>query len=58
MVRLTAEERERRFFEHQLRVARTRGWADGWAVHRFAEKYGRKPWGLWRELGCKSLGAA
>lgn len=50
--RLTGPERERAFFAHHLKVARLRGWSDGYAIHRFVEKFGRKPWGLWREFGC------
>jgi superfamily II DNA or RNA helicase len=56
--RMTPEERERKAFEHALQLARSRGWSDGYAIHRFAERFGRKPWGLWREFGCKSRGAA
>jgi hypothetical protein len=56
--RLTAEERERAFFAYQLRTARQRGWSDGYAIHRFYEKFGRRPWTLWREFGCRSRRAA
>ena len=52
--RLTKDGRERAFFEHHLRIARSRGWSDGVAVAKFKAKFGRAPWALWRAFGCKS----
>jgi DNA repair protein RadD len=56
--RLTVAERERLAFAHVLGIARSRGWSDGYAIHRFAERFGRKPWALWKEFGCRSRRAA
>jgi superfamily II DNA or RNA helicase len=52
--RLTVADRERLAFKHALGLARSRGWSDGYAVHRFRERFGRNPWGLWRAFGCAS----
>jgi superfamily II DNA or RNA helicase len=56
--RMSAEDRERRCFAHFLDVARSRGWKPGYAVVKFVERFGRKPWALWREHFPKSGAAA
>jgi DNA repair protein RadD len=56
--RMNHEERERCAFVHALNLARSRGWSDGYAVHKFKERFGRAPWKLWKEFACRSRGAA
>lgn len=41
---------ERSFFISALEEAKHRGFKPGWVVHRFEQKFGRKPWGLWKEF--------
>ena len=54
MTRMTADERERLAFKRALFEARERGWSDGWAVKVFLKRFGRRPWKLWKEFGCRS----
>lgn len=46
---LTQETIERAYWAEMVATAAARGFRPGWAVHRFAERFGRRPWKLWRE---------
>lgn len=46
---LTHARVERAYWDDLVVTAAARGFRPGWAVHKFENRFGRKPWSWWRE---------